>query len=191
MTRARFCVGLPALAEAFEGVRREVIRAPRDLGLLAQEIVAMRHKLRQARPVPAGQFDVKHSPGGMVDAEFAVQYLVLGHGGAHPELLDNVGNIALLLRAEQVGLLPVGVGVAAADAYRDLRRVQHHPPQPFSASCQSRSPVQPPVHHSAIERLLQCAALSCSGAQVCQCPGSPHACRCLAHYRPSAMGVGY
>ncbi|MFM2240153.1 MAG: Glutamate-ammonia-ligase adenylyltransferase [Pseudomonadota bacterium] len=125
MTRARFCVGLPALAEAFEGVRRDVIRAPRDAGLLAQEIVAMRHKLRQARPVPAGQFDVKHSPGGMVDAEFAVQYLVLGSGGAHPELLDNVGNIALLLRAEQVGLLPAGVGVAAADAYRDLRRVQH------------------------------------------------------------------
>jgi glutamate-ammonia-ligase adenylyltransferase len=106
-------------------VRRDVIRAPRDLALLAQEIVAMRHKLRQARPVPAGQFDVKHSPGGMVDAEFAVQYLVLGHGGAHPELLDNVGNIALLLRAQQVGLLPAGVGQAAADAYRALRRVQH------------------------------------------------------------------
>ena len=28
-------------------------------------------------------------------------------------------------RAEQVGLLPVGVGTAAADAYRELRRVQH------------------------------------------------------------------
>lgn len=125
MTRARFCVGLPALAEAFEGVRRDVIRAPRDLALLAQEIVAMRHKLRQARPVPAGQFDVKHSPGGMVDAEFAVQYLVLGHGGTHPELLDNVGNIALLIQAEQGGLLPAGVGQAAADAYRELRRVQH------------------------------------------------------------------
>jgi glutamate-ammonia-ligase adenylyltransferase len=125
MTRARFCVGLPSLSEAFEVVRRDVIRAPRDLALLAQEIVAMRHKLRQARPVPAGQFDVKHSPGGMVDAEFAVQYLVLGHGGAHPELLDNVGNIALLLRAQQVGLLPAGVGQAAADAYRALRRVQH------------------------------------------------------------------
>ena len=125
MTRARFCVGLPSLSEAFEVVRRDVICAPRDLALLAQEIVAMRHKLRQARPVPAGQFDVKHSPGGMVDAEFAVQYLVLGHGGAHPELLDNVGNIALLLRAQQVGLLPAGVGQAAADAYRALRRVQH------------------------------------------------------------------
>ena len=125
MTRARFCVGMPELADAFEAVRRDVIRAPRDLALLAQEIVAMRHKLRQARPVPAGRFDVKHSAGGMVDAEFAVQYLVLGHGGAHAALLDNVGNIALLQRAEQAGLLPPGIGQAAADAYRSLRRVQH------------------------------------------------------------------
>jgi glutamate-ammonia-ligase adenylyltransferase len=70
-------------------------------------------------------FDVKHSPGGMVDAEFAVQYLVLSQSGAHPELVGNVGNIALLQRAEAVGLLPADVGRAAADAYRELRRVQH------------------------------------------------------------------
>jgi glutamate-ammonia-ligase adenylyltransferase len=60
-----------------------------------------------------------------VDAEFAVQYLVLLHTAAHPELADNVGNIALLQRAEKVGLLPAGVGQAAANAYRDMRRVQH------------------------------------------------------------------
>jgi glutamate-ammonia-ligase adenylyltransferase len=40
-------------------------------------------------------------------------------------LLDNVGNIALLQRAEAAKLLPDGVGRAAADAYRDLRRAQH------------------------------------------------------------------
>ena len=85
----------------------------------------MRDKLRVARPVRGELFDVKHSPGGMVDAEFAVQYLVLAHSGAHAELDGNVGNIALLQRAEQVGLLPSGVGQAAADAYRELRRVQH------------------------------------------------------------------
>ena len=45
--------------------------------------------------------------------------------GAHPELRGNLGNIALLERAEQVGLLPAGVGHAAANAYRELRRVQH------------------------------------------------------------------
>jgi glutamate-ammonia-ligase adenylyltransferase len=75
--------------------------------------------------VPAARFDVKHSPGGMMDVEFAVQYLVLAHARSHPTLLDNAGNIALLQRAEASGLLPPGVGRAAADAYRDLRRAQH------------------------------------------------------------------
>jgi len=60
-----------------------------------------------------------------MDVEFAVQYLVLAHSAAHPALLDNAGNIALLLRAEQAGLLPAGVGRGAADAYRELRRAQH------------------------------------------------------------------
>jgi glutamate-ammonia-ligase adenylyltransferase len=85
----------------------------------------MREKVRAAHPVKAGRFDVKHSPGGMMDVEFAVQYLVLAHAATHPGLLDNVGNIALLQRAEQAGLLPAGVGQAAADAYRELRRAQH------------------------------------------------------------------
>jgi glutamate-ammonia-ligase adenylyltransferase len=61
----------------------------------------------------------------MMDAEFAVQYLVLAHGATHPDLLDDVGNIALLRRAQRDGLLPAPVGDAAADAYRELRRAQH------------------------------------------------------------------
>jgi glutamate-ammonia-ligase adenylyltransferase len=125
ITRARYCAGAPGLAPRFEAVRRAVICAERDPVALRGEIQAMREKLRAARPVKEGFFDVKHSPGGMVDAEFAVQYLVLAHGRQHPGLLDNVGNIALLQRAEACGLLPAGVGTAAADAYRELRRAQH------------------------------------------------------------------
>lgn len=125
MTRARFVMGLPSLAPRFDGVRHAVISAPRDADSLKAEIVAMRDKVRQGHPVKAERFDVKHSPGGMVDAEFAVQYLVLLHTASHPELADNVGNIALLIRAEAVGLLPLGTGQAAANAYRELRRVQH------------------------------------------------------------------
>jgi glutamate-ammonia-ligase adenylyltransferase len=75
--------------------------------------------------VPADLFDFKHSVGGMIDLEFAVQFLVLAHAHAHPALQDNVGNIALLSRAEKVGLLPSGVGSDAADAYRELRHLQH------------------------------------------------------------------
>ncbi|MEW6705749.1 MAG: bifunctional [glutamate--ammonia ligase]-adenylyl-L-tyrosine phosphorylase/[glutamate--ammonia-ligase] adenylyltransferase [Pseudomonadota bacterium] len=125
ITRARFCAGLPELADRFEQVRRAVLCAPRDADALRDEIRAMREKVRAARPVPEGRFDVKHSPGGMMDAEFAVQMLVLSRSASHPELQDNVGNIALLCRAEAAGLLPAGVGSAAADAYRELRRAQH------------------------------------------------------------------
>jgi len=126
MTRARFVMGLPSLAPRFDAVRHAVISAPRDAASLKAEIVAMRERVRQGHPVKADRFDVKHSPGGMVDAEFAVQYLVLLHTAQHPQLADNVGNIALLQRAEKVGLLPAGVGEAAANAYREMRRVQHH-----------------------------------------------------------------
>jgi glutamate-ammonia-ligase adenylyltransferase len=125
MTRARFSLGAPNLKTRFDTVRANVINAPRDHTALREEIVGMRDKLRAARPVKDGLFDVKHSAGGMVDVEFAVQYLVLAHAQQHPALLDNVGNIALLHHAEVAGLLPVGVGVAAGSAYRELRRVQH------------------------------------------------------------------
>ncbi|MFW9616318.1 bifunctional [glutamate--ammonia ligase]-adenylyl-L-tyrosine phosphorylase/[glutamate--ammonia-ligase] adenylyltransferase [Aquabacterium sp.] len=125
LTRARWCAGEPALNARFEETRRSVLSTPRDAAALAQEVLAMRMKLREAHACPATQFDIKHSPGGMIDVEFAVQYLVLTHSHAHPELMDNVGNIALLQRAEQAGLLPAGIGMAAGQAYRELRRVQH------------------------------------------------------------------
>ena len=100
---------------------------------------------RQTSNLAAAKFDVKHSAGGMMDVEFAVQFLVLAFARAHPELLDNVGNIALLQRAEAAALLPPDVGTAAADAYRELRRAQHRArldeqptqfePAQFAASC--------------------------------------------------------
>lgn len=125
MTRARFVLGDASLGERFDRIREAVITAPRDRDALKAEIVAMRAKVSAARPVRPERFDVKHSPGGMVDAEFAVQFLLLSQAKAHPELIPNVGNIALLLRAEKAGLLPEGIGAAAAAAYRELRRVQH------------------------------------------------------------------
>ncbi len=125
MTRARFVLGSESLRQRFDEVRTAVITAPRDAAALKEEIVSMRERVRSAHPVRGALFDVKHSPGGMVDAEFAVQYLVLSQSAHHTELTGNVGNIALLQRAEAAGLLPPGVGQAAATAYRELRRIQH------------------------------------------------------------------
>jgi len=125
LTRARWCAGARALSARFDAVRRAVLCAPRDAAALRAEIETMRDKVRQAHPVKAGCFDLKHSAGGMMDVEFAVQFLVLTQSAQHPELLVNAGNIALLQRAQECGLLPSPLGEAAASAYRDLRRAQH------------------------------------------------------------------
>ena len=126
MTRARCVLGSTALHQRFDAIRQAVIACRRDAGSLKTEIVAMRHRVRAAHVIKSHQFDVKYSPGGMVDVEFAVQYLVLCHANQHPELADNMGNIALLLRAQACGLLPGPIALGAADAYRELRRLQHH-----------------------------------------------------------------
>jgi [glutamine synthetase] adenylyltransferase / [glutamine synthetase]-adenylyl-L-tyrosine phosphorylase len=125
ITRARFVLGLPELEAPFEAVRQSVMTAPRDVAALSAEIQAMRDKMRAAHPVKSGLFDIKHSPGGMIDVEFMVQFLVLSRSAAHPALRGNVGNIALLQHAEAAGLLPAGLGQAAAAAYRHLRHLQH------------------------------------------------------------------
>ncbi len=125
MTRARCVLGDPAMRARFDAVRQAVITAPRDANSLRIEIAAMRERMVLAHPEKPGRFDIKHSPGGMIDAEFVMQFLVLSHGGSHPELLANAGNIALLERAQALELLPDGVGHAAASAYRAMRQVQH------------------------------------------------------------------
>ena len=138
-----------SLRQRFDEVRRSVISAPRDVAALRHEIADMREKIHRAHPIKDGKFDVKHSRGGMVDAEFSVQLLVLSHSAAHPELLDNVGNIALLQRAQAAGLLPDTVGEQAASAYRELRRVQHQ------ARLNEESPqVMPPALQSERDAIL-------------------------------------
>jgi [glutamine synthetase] adenylyltransferase / [glutamine synthetase]-adenylyl-L-tyrosine phosphorylase len=125
MTRARCVLGSASLQARFSAMREAVIAIPRDVASLRLEIHAMRDKVRASRPLKDELFDVKHSAGGMVDIEFTVQFLVLSQGHLHPQLLANVGNIALLQRAQACGLLPSPVGEHAAQAYRVLRQIQH------------------------------------------------------------------
>ncbi|MDE2120846.1 MAG: bifunctional [glutamate--ammonia ligase]-adenylyl-L-tyrosine phosphorylase/[glutamate--ammonia-ligase] adenylyltransferase, partial [Betaproteobacteria bacterium] len=105
--------------------RAQVLGMPRDGAALREEIRALRRRVAEGHPNASALFDLKHDPGGMVDVEFAVQALVLEHACAYPQLVANVGNIALLRLAERLGLLPPRVGRAAAVAYRRLRRLQH------------------------------------------------------------------
>jgi glutamate-ammonia-ligase adenylyltransferase len=125
LTRARFVAGDAAIGAAFEAERNALLRSARDLDKLGADVVDMRRKMHAGHPNATPQFDLKHDPGGMVDIEFAVQYLVLAHAREHPQLTRNAGNIALLGMCGELGLVPAAIAAGAADAYREYRRLQH------------------------------------------------------------------
>ena len=85
----------------------------------------MRQKMRDAHANKSELFDLKHDSGGLIDVEFIVQYLVLGYAHQHARLTGNLGNIALLKIAAELGLIPAELADRVRDAYRELRRLQH------------------------------------------------------------------
>ena len=125
LTRARYCAGDAAVGGRFEALREQVLRMPREPVALAAEVLGMRAKMHEAHPNASGLFDVKHDRGGMIDIEFIVQFLVLAHAHRHPELVGNLGNIALLKMAADLGLIPAGPAEGTREAYREFRKLQH------------------------------------------------------------------
>ena len=125
ISRARFAAGDPKVGERFEGIRKEVLSQERKLGDLKREIIEMRHKVHAGHPNSSSEFDLKHDPGGMVDIEFIVQFFVLAYSRQYPDLLGNLGNIALLGIAARHGLITDVQALEIANAYRMFRAQQH------------------------------------------------------------------
>ena len=126
LTRARFVAGDNALGERFEQVRREILCKERNIDTLRQEVVAMRQKMFDAHgATQPGLFDIKQDPGGIIDVEFIVQFLILAHAHRYPDLTDNLGNIALLHRVAEHGLIDATLSHSVQTAYREYRRLQH------------------------------------------------------------------
>ncbi|HEY6547684.1 MAG TPA: hypothetical protein VI589_07250, partial [Vicinamibacteria bacterium] len=83
LVKLRFVAGDAALGEAVAKVRDDFVWS----GEPWDREDALRLRQRQAHElVPPGRFNVKLSPGGLVDAEYAVQYLQIVHGREHPSL---------------------------------------------------------------------------------------------------------
>jgi glutamate-ammonia-ligase adenylyltransferase len=125
LTRARFCAGDAEIGSAFERIRSRILRRQRDPAALARDVLAMREKMHAAHPNRSGLFDLKHDRGGMIDIEFTVQFLVLARAHRHAELTGNLGNIALLKIAADLGLIGAELAELCRNAYREFRRLQH------------------------------------------------------------------
>ncbi|HQN65279.1 MAG TPA: bifunctional [glutamate--ammonia ligase]-adenylyl-L-tyrosine phosphorylase/[glutamate--ammonia-ligase] adenylyltransferase [Methylophilus sp.] len=125
LTRARFVAGESRIGTAFETIRRDVMMQLRETDKLKQDVLDMREKMREANKAKPGMFDVKHSPGGIIDVEFIVQYLLLNYSNKYQQLTDNIGNIALLKMLATLKIIEAESANAVADAYRQYRRIIH------------------------------------------------------------------
>jgi [glutamine synthetase] adenylyltransferase / [glutamine synthetase]-adenylyl-L-tyrosine phosphorylase len=95
-----------------------------DVPALAAEIRRMRERMETelAKESSRGK-NPKTGHGGLVDVEFAAQFLQLAHGHAHPTIRTGTTPIALE-RLRAAGLLREGEFDALAKGYEFLRRVE-------------------------------------------------------------------
>jgi glutamate-ammonia-ligase adenylyltransferase len=90
MTRARVVWATsPAFAAEAGDAIQTALRRPRP-DSLAADVLAMRSLMYEERPA-SSFWDLKLSPGGLVDIEFAAQYLQLLHADAGGPLRQNTG----------------------------------------------------------------------------------------------------
>ncbi|WP_097458908.1 bifunctional [glutamate--ammonia ligase]-adenylyl-L-tyrosine phosphorylase/[glutamate--ammonia-ligase] adenylyltransferase [Mangrovitalea sediminis] len=131
LVRARWLAGSPAVGHRFEALRREVLGKHRDIEQLRQEVVSMREKMRDAlaTPVPVSgepeAFHLKQDPGGIIDIEFMVQFLILSWTQAYPSLARWSDNIRQLEALGECGLLAAAVTERLREIYIAMRSTIH------------------------------------------------------------------
>jgi glutamate-ammonia-ligase adenylyltransferase len=91
------------------------LRQPRDVARTAADVVDMRDLLRRERP-PSGFWDFKLVDGGLVDIEFAAQFLQLAHGPSGGPIRANTA--AALEAFGETGAVAPGALAALLEAWR-------------------------------------------------------------------------
>ncbi|WP_097174187.1 bifunctional [glutamine synthetase] adenylyltransferase/[glutamine synthetase]-adenylyl-L-tyrosine phosphorylase [Stappia indica] len=126
LTRARVIArSSDAFAKRIDANIRETLARPRDADKIAAEVASMRGRI-EAEKGTSDIWDLKQVAGGMVDIEFAAQYLQLVNAQAHPEILSQTTE-TVLERARDAGLLSPGdaeVLLPAIRLYHALTQVQ-------------------------------------------------------------------
>ncbi|RBP29115.1 glutamate-ammonia-ligase adenylyltransferase [Marinobacter pelagius] len=129
LARARGVAGCTETLEAFEAIRHDILCQQRDRTKLREEVVEMREKMRASLGTPESRrsevFHIKHDPGGIVDIEFMVQYLMLAWCSDHPELTQWSDNIRQMEELGRAGVLPVEDTEKLRETFITLRSTIH------------------------------------------------------------------
>ena len=108
LTRARPIVGDPTLCAGAAAAITAALTAARDPRRLVADVADMRRRIAAANPRPAA-WDLRNRPGGLVDLEFVVQYLLLREAARAPGVLRRDSRGALAALGSAGALPPQGV----------------------------------------------------------------------------------
>jgi [glutamine synthetase] adenylyltransferase / [glutamine synthetase]-adenylyl-L-tyrosine phosphorylase len=127
LVRARAVFFDEKILAEFNQARETVLSQARNNTALATDVTEMRNKMRKhLSREKKGTFDLKQSPGGMVDIEFLAQYLVLAHAcRCAKELCKWSDNLRIFETCRQLGLLTAEEQQNLSDAYCALRDTAH------------------------------------------------------------------
>jgi len=125
LTKARVVLGDQLLASQLDDVIRQTVYGASidDDGRREIHRLRMRMENELARET-ADSYNIKTGRGGMVDVEFAVQYLQLKHGCGYPELRSS-NTIVALKEIRALGLLREGDADTLLNGYKFLRKLEN------------------------------------------------------------------
>jgi glutamate-ammonia-ligase adenylyltransferase len=124
LTRARVLSASPAFREKIEAAIRSVLTRPRERRIIANDALEMRHAIAQEKG-DGDIWDLKYAAGGLIDIEFAAQFLQLVHAAEQPSILDT-STLSVLEAAARLGFLPhedADVLRPAMRLYQDLNQI--------------------------------------------------------------------
>ncbi len=127
LVRTRVIYGSRELADDFYRIRRNVLSRHREREALRNAVEEMRIKM-QSHLVRTSddEFDLKQSPGGMIDIEFLAQYLVLAYAEQYPEELTKWSdNVRIFDSCVECGILLPQTASALKQAYINIRNEAH------------------------------------------------------------------
>ena len=126
LIRARAICGNQTLMQRFEAIRKEVLTHSNPFKPLGDEVMNMRAKMRRRQhSSDASEFDLKQGPGGLVDIEFLVQYLVLCNACKYPNIVDWTDNVRLLQSLLETKIIDGLTAYRLRRAYLLYRAVIH------------------------------------------------------------------
>lgn len=125
LTKARVVLGDSRLAGQLHDIIRHTIYGATIGGEGRHEIHRLRMRMEnELAREKDGSYNIKTGRGGMVDVEFAVQYLQLREGHLAPEL-RTTSTVIALKEIRTMGLLPDGGAQTLLNGYKFLRKLEN------------------------------------------------------------------